>query len=105
MNSSSIIRRRAGLGCVLAPALALSLAAQAPNPLHLLSWIGGKDQPSTSAGARAGANPAVSAYVIGPGDVLAIDVWKEPEISQTLPVRPDGAIALPLAGTLRASGA
>jgi len=43
-------------------------------------------------------------YVIGPDDVLAVNVWKEPEISRTLPVRPDGNISLPLIGDLMASG-
>lgn len=50
--------------------------------------------------------PRVSAskYVIGPEDVLSIDVWHEPEISQVEAVRPDGKITLPLVGTIRASG-
>ncbi|HVB34141.1 MAG TPA: polysaccharide biosynthesis/export family protein [Patescibacteria group bacterium] len=43
-------------------------------------------------------------YVIGPADVLAIDVWHEPEISRVEPVRPDGRITLPLAGEIEASG-
>lgn len=43
-------------------------------------------------------------YVIGPGDVLAVNVWKEPDISKSLPVRSDGMISLPLAGEIAASG-
>ena len=43
-------------------------------------------------------------YVIGPEDVLAVSVWKEPDISRILPVRPDGRISLPLVGELQASG-
>ena len=43
-------------------------------------------------------------YVIGEADVLSIDVWKEKEISQTIPVRPDGKISLPLIGEIQASG-
>lgn len=43
-------------------------------------------------------------YIIGPEDVLAIDVWREPEISRVEPVRPDGRITLPLAGEMEASG-
>ena len=46
----------------------------------------------------------VNEYVIGPDDVLAINVWKEPEVSRTLPVRPDGNISLPLVGDLMAGG-
>lgn len=53
--------------------------------------------------------PAVSSetsheYVIGENDVLDIDVWKEKEISRTIPVRPDGKISLPLIGEIQASG-
>jgi polysaccharide export outer membrane protein len=43
-------------------------------------------------------------YVIGPSDVLAINVWKDPELSRTVPVRPDGKISLPLIGELQVSG-
>lgn len=43
-------------------------------------------------------------YVIGPDDVLAINVWKENEISQEVPVRPDGKVSLPLIGDVQASG-
>lgn len=43
-------------------------------------------------------------YLIGPGDLLAITVWKDPELSRTMPVRPDGRISLPLIGEVAASG-
>jgi polysaccharide export outer membrane protein len=43
-------------------------------------------------------------YVIGPQDLLAIDVWHEPELSQSVPVRPDGKISLPLVGDMEVSG-
>ena len=46
----------------------------------------------------------VANYVIGPADVLAINVWHEPDITRTVPVRPDGHISLPLIGELMASG-
>jgi polysaccharide export outer membrane protein len=52
------------------------------------------------------AKPATedSNYSIGPEDVLTIDVWKEPEISRTVPVRRDGKISLPLLNDLQAAG-
>jgi polysaccharide export outer membrane protein len=43
-------------------------------------------------------------YVIGPDDSLAITVWKEPSLSGTIPVRPDGMISIALIGDLRAAG-
>lgn len=44
------------------------------------------------------------AYVIGANDVLSISVWKEPDVSRSVPVRSDGKISLPLVGELQASG-
>lgn len=43
-------------------------------------------------------------FIIGAGDILAINVWKEPEISHAVPVRSDGKVSLPLIGELQASG-
>lgn len=43
-------------------------------------------------------------YSLGAGDVLEVFVWKEPDLSTTVTIRPDGRVALPLAGELRASG-
>jgi polysaccharide biosynthesis/export protein len=43
-------------------------------------------------------------YIIGAEDVLAIYVWKEPDMSKSVPVRPDGMISLPLVGEIKAAG-
>lgn len=43
-------------------------------------------------------------YVLGPGDVIQIVVWRNEHLSKTLPVRPDGKISLPLVDDLQASG-
>jgi len=43
-------------------------------------------------------------YIIGPGDIVEILVWKEPDISRTVHVRPDGRISLPLVDDVRAAG-
>jgi len=43
-------------------------------------------------------------YRIGAQDVVQIDVWKEPEITRTIPVRPDGKISLPLVNDIQAAG-
>jgi polysaccharide biosynthesis/export protein len=43
-------------------------------------------------------------FMIGNDDVLVINVWKEPDISRTVPVRSDGKISLPLVGEVQAAG-
>ena len=43
-------------------------------------------------------------YVIGAGDVLQISVWDNPQVSNTVPVRPDGRISLALLDDVQASG-
>lgn len=64
-------------------------------------WAQGPEKNTVGAAAK----PAAEAeYKIGPQDVLRIDVWKEPEISRTIPVRPDGKISLPLLNDVQASG-
>lgn len=51
-----------------------------------------------------GAKPHDDTFVIGIDDLLAINVWKEPDITRSVPVRSDGMISLPLVGELQASG-
>jgi len=48
--------------------------------------------------------PVKDEYVIGPADVLEIHVWREPDLSRIIPVRPDGKITLPLLNDVQASG-
>ena len=48
--------------------------------------------------------PHDDSFVIGNDDVLAINVWKEPDLSRSIPVRSDGRISLPLIGELQAAG-
>ena len=45
-----------------------------------------------------------STYIIGREDALRVAVWKEPELTATLPVRPDGMISLPLLNDVQAAG-
>lgn len=58
--------------------------------------------PDAKAPQVADVNP--NTYLIGPQDMLTVNVWKEPEVSQKLPVRPDGMISLPLIGEVKAAG-
>jgi polysaccharide export outer membrane protein len=45
-----------------------------------------------------------SSYLIGADDVLLVSVWKEPDLTITLPVRPDGNISMPLLNDVPAAG-
>jgi polysaccharide biosynthesis/export protein len=58
---------------------------------------------STTKGDRVATRPP-SEYRIGREDVLEIVVWREPELTRVMPVRPDGYIAIPLAGEIEAAG-
>jgi polysaccharide export outer membrane protein len=61
--------------------------------------------PAMASGASQKAAPAADPnYVIGGQDVLDISVWKEPEVSRVVPVRPDGKISLPLLNDVQAAG-
>lgn len=59
-----------------------------------------------ASGSNAGTKPSQSdtAFIIGPADVLEIVVLKEPDLSKTIPVRPDGKILLPLVNEVQAAG-
>jgi polysaccharide export outer membrane protein len=46
----------------------------------------------------------IPVYRIGPEDVLDVTVWKEPDVSRVVPVRPDGRISLPLIDDIQAAG-
>ncbi len=65
-------------------------------------------KPKDKAGSVPEASRTTSAagptYVIGADDTLHIDVWKEPDLTATLPVRPDGMISLPLLNDVQAAG-
>ncbi len=70
-----------------------------------------KAQPAASPAPQSTQNveaPATKAhddsFVIGNDDVLAINVWKEPDVSRAIPVRSDGKISLPLVGEVQATG-
>jgi polysaccharide export outer membrane protein len=60
--------------------------------------------PATASDVPKKAATADPNYVIGAQDVLDISVWKEPEVSRVVPVRPDGKISLPLLNDVLAAG-
>jgi polysaccharide export outer membrane protein len=86
--------RQMGLGFVLI-VLAGSLWAQVPDP----------PVPAAATSlAQSARKPHDASFVIGNDDLLAINVWKEPDISRSIPVRSDGRISLPLVGEVQAAG-
>jgi polysaccharide biosynthesis/export protein len=58
----------------------------------------------TDKGGAASAQTAGDDYIIGADDMLHISVWKEGDLTETLPVRPDGKISMPLLGDVVAAG-
>ncbi len=67
---------------------------------------GNAEKRDATVNAEASAKPPEGSldYVIGADDTLHISVWKEPDLSETLPVRPDGKISMPLLNDIRAAG-
>ncbi|MDS4022574.1 MAG: polysaccharide export protein [Candidatus Competibacter sp.] len=95
MQKFGIFRRVVSVGVATAFALALGACASQRN--------GGSLPPSTSYGSQT-TSPESYTYLIGPGDSVQIFVWRNPEISQGVTVRPDGKITTPLVEDLQASG-
>ena len=87
-------RHRASMGLSLIAAVLLGACAS-PNGELL--------PPSTNYGSRT-VSPDEYNYLIGPGDEVQIFVWRNPEVSQSVTVRPDGKISTPLVEDLQASG-
>ena len=66
-----------------------------------LALAGCATPPPPSAAALA---PVNQDYLIGPGDNVTVTVWRNPEVSSSVPVRPDGKITTPLVEDLPAAG-
>jgi polysaccharide export outer membrane protein len=76
-------------------------------PLAVKAQSSAQGSQTPAAGADASAAQAAAAdpsYIIGADDVLDISVWKEPDVSRSVPVRPDGKISLPLVSDVQAAG-
>ncbi len=73
--------------------------------MQLIAWSAMAQQPSESMVESAlPASKVGDDYVIGPGDTLQVYVWRNPEYSTTVPVRPDGKISTPLVENMVAVG-
>ena len=69
----------------------------------LVGWVAGTAMADAKAPVKV-ASPAQRDYLIGPGDVLEISVWKEEALTKSLSVLPDGKISFPLIGQVQAAG-
>lgn len=70
----------------------------------IAAWCQTEPAEKAPVAAAAVSKPHDENFVIGNDDVLAINVWKEPDISRSIPVRSDGKISLPLVGEVQAAG-
>jgi len=90
---------------ILMLALCLPAAASAQNTAATKEASAQKPAtPPSPAPAPPKAATEDPGYIIGVEDVLNISVWKEPELSRSVPVRPDGKISLPLLNDVQAAG-
>ena len=108
--------RLASIAMICAAALAFAAQTQPQNQQQNAPASSSQQQQSNSpppasaaqqqpSAAQAAPPPGVGAtYIIQPGDVLEIQVWKESEVTKTVPVRPDGKISLPLINDVPAAG-
>jgi polysaccharide export outer membrane protein len=85
-------------------AMSIGLWAQAAPERSAPAPASHTAQPAQTSDASAATRPHDASFVIGNDDVLAINVWKEPDISRSIPVRSDGKISLPLVGEVQAAG-
>jgi polysaccharide biosynthesis/export protein len=89
-----------GAQMLLAVFLATAMAAQStPAAQHPSGTADG-----TAAAAPVSGSPAGPDYIIGADDTLHVSVWKEPDLTASLPVRSDGKISLPLLNDVQAAG-
>lgn len=82
----------------LAACLLVSWGAQSQQPDAATPAVPPAVPPASAAAPLPPPPPSVVAadYIIGPGDTIQIYVWRNPELTVTMPVRPDGKISAPL---------
>jgi len=96
-------RYRVRLGCLSLVAATCLWGQQAAKNTNQAKVKFDAETPAASSQPEGAADPS-HPYVIGNGDLLAINVWNEPDFKQSIPVRPDGKISLPLIGGIQAAG-
>lgn len=74
------------------------------GPLWSQAGVAHGSGSASAESAAMSSRPHDDSFIIGNDDVLAVNVWKEPDISRSIPVRSDGKISLPLVGEVQATG-
>lgn len=106
MSALKTLALAAVAGLALSPAAAAQSPRTAPVPAPVPTRV------AATTPAPAPARTAITTarswteqeYRLGPGDKLRVEVYREPQLSQSLQVRPDGKITLPLIGDVAAAG-
>jgi len=98
MGKSAITGQCQFKGVIMRSNFAFGLAKIAAATVMLMTAAG------LATGPAAAQQTDVSKYVIGPGDMLQVSVWHNPELSTSVPVRPDGRISTPLVTDVVAAG-
>lgn len=98
MNTRTIVLALLSVSALLCHAQTQE-TAQGPDP----AAAGSTSAPAASPAASP-SRVAPEKYIIGPSDTLTVTVWKEPTLTGSLLVRPDGMISMPLLGDVHAAG-
>jgi polysaccharide export outer membrane protein len=85
--------------CLLTPRGATAQGLVAASPARVAAAA-----PAPRANGTDSKGVVTPEYLMGPGDKLRIEVYKDPQMSQSVQIRPDGKVTLPLVGDLEASG-
>jgi len=88
---------------ITAVAVAILIAA-ATAQAEAQNSAQGKEKPAADSPPSLPMSVAGPTYLIGADDLLLVSVWKEPDLTMTVPVRPDGNISLPLLSDVAAAG-
>jgi len=100
MLNTVMVSAMAGVGSLMAQTQSANLKSVDPGTAETAKSA----DASKSADAMKPAVVVPAGYVVGDSDVLHVNVWKEPEVSQTVVVRTDGNISLPLINEVKVSG-
>ena len=105
VSSSHLQRFALALSClVLCAPLFAQAASAAKDTGAAKAMVASATKGADNTEAASYGKPHDESFIIGADDVLAVNVWKEPDVSRSVPVRSDGKISLPLVGEVQASG-